>query len=158
MLRSDLCDFSDAYIVVKGTIAAIGTNNKSRKNRPLAFKSNAPFICRISKINNTLIDNAEDLYITISMYNLIEYSKNYRKTTGSLWNYYRDELTDDTNDINFPNKNVINSDSFKIVRKGFPGPIFNAPTPWPSLKVKGILIMTLSTFCQPTTSSPPPPF
>ena len=113
MLRSDLCDFSDAYIVVKGTIAAIGTNNKSRKNRPLAFKSNAPFICRISKINNTLIDNAEDLYITISMYNLIEYSKNYRKTTGSLWNYYRDELTDDTNDINFLNKNVINSESFK---------------------------------------------
>ena len=113
MLRSDLCDFSDAYIVVKGTIAAIGTNNKSRKNRPLAFKSNAPFICRISKINNTLIDNAEDLYITISMYNLIEYSKNYRKTTGSLWNYYRDELTDDTNDINFPNKNVIKSESFK---------------------------------------------
>ena len=113
MLRSDLCDFSDAYIVVKGTIAAIGTNNKSRKNRPLAFKINAPFICRISKINNTLIDNAEDLYITISMYNLIEYSKNYRKTTGSLWNYYRDELTDDTNDINFPNKNVIKSESFK---------------------------------------------
>ena len=91
------------------------------------------------------------------MYNLIEYSKNYRKTTGSLWNYYRDELTDDTNDINFPNKNVINSDSFKIVRKGFPGPIFNAPTPWPSLKVKGILIMTLSTFCQPTPSPPPSP-
>ena len=113
VLRSDLCDFSNAYIVVKGTIAAIGTNNKSRKNRPLAFKINAPFICRISKINNTLIDNAEDLYITISMYNLIEYSKNYRKTTGSLWNYYRDELTDDTNDINFPNKNVINSESFK---------------------------------------------
>ena len=84
MLRSDLCDFSDAYIVVKGTIAAIGTNNKSRKNRPLAFKSNAPFICRISKINNTLVDNAEDLCSTISMYNLIEYSKNYRKTTGSL--------------------------------------------------------------------------
>ena len=47
------------------------------------------------------------------MYNLIEYSKNYRKTTGSLWNYYRDELTDDTNDINFPNKNVIKSESFK---------------------------------------------
>ena len=116
MLRSDLCDFSDAYIVVKGTIAAIGTNNKSRKNRPLAFKSNAPFICRISKINNTLIDNAEDLYITISMYNLIEYSKNYRKTTGSLWNYYRDESTDDTNNSNFPNKNVINSGCFKHKR------------------------------------------
>ena len=116
VLRSDLCDFSNAYIVVKGTIAAIGTNNKSRKNRPLAFKSNTPFICRISKINNTLIDNAEDLYITISMYNLIEYSKNYRKTTGSLWNYYRDELTDDTNNSNFPNKNVINSGCFKHKR------------------------------------------
>ena len=47
------------------------------------------------------------------MYNLIEYSKNYRKTTGSLWNYYRDELTDDRNDNNFLNKNVINSESFK---------------------------------------------
>ena len=47
------------------------------------------------------------------MYNLMEYSKNYRKTTGSLWNCYSDELTDDTNDNNFPNKNVINSESFK---------------------------------------------
>ena len=47
------------------------------------------------------------------MYNLMEYSKNCRKTTGSLWNCYSDELTDDTNDNNFPNKNVINSESFK---------------------------------------------
>ena len=49
----------------------------------------------------------------MSMYNLTEYSKNYRTTSGSLWNYYRDELTDDTNNNNFPNKNVINSESFK---------------------------------------------
>ena len=49
------------------------------------------------------------------MYNLTEYIKNYRKTVGSLWNYYRDELTNDTNDINFPNKNVINSESFTRV-------------------------------------------
>ena len=47
------------------------------------------------------------------MYNLIEYSKIYRKITVSLWNYYRDELSDDTNDNNNPNKNVINSESFK---------------------------------------------
>ena len=47
------------------------------------------------------------------MYNLIEYTKNYRKTTGSLWNYYRNELAVDTNDNNIPNKNVINSESFK---------------------------------------------
>ena len=65
------------------------------------------------KINNTLIDNAEDLNIAMPMYNLIEYSKNYRKTTDSLENYYRDELSDDTNNNNNPNKNVINSESFK---------------------------------------------
>ena len=82
MLRSDLCDFSDAYIVVKGTITVTGTNNRSRKNRPLAFKNNAPFISCISKINNTLIDNTEDLDVAIPAYNLIEYSKNYSKTTG----------------------------------------------------------------------------
>ena len=113
MVRSDWCAFSDAYIVVKGTITVTGTNNSSGKSRPLAFKNNAPFISRISTINNTLIDNAEDLDVAMPMYNLIEYSKNYRKTTGSLWNYYRDELTDDRNNNNFPNKNVINWESFK---------------------------------------------
>ena len=90
MLRSDLCDFSDAYIVVKATITVTGINNRSRKNRPLAFKNNASFISCISKINNMLIDNAQDLDIAMPMYNLIEYSKNYGKTKGSLWNYYRD--------------------------------------------------------------------
>ena len=59
--------------------------------KKLAFKNNAPFISCFSKINNTLIDNAEDLDIVMPMYNLLEYSKNYRKTTGSLFNYYRDE-------------------------------------------------------------------
>ena len=83
------------------------------KNRPLAFKNNAPFVGCISKINNTLIDNVEDLDVAMPMYNLIEYSKNYRKTTGSLWNYYRDELSDDTNDNNNPNENIVNSESFK---------------------------------------------
>ena len=93
MLRSDLCDFSDAYIVVKATITVTGINNRSRKNRPLAFKNNAPFISCISKINNTLIDNAEDLlrwnmlrlqHVVMPMYFLIECSKIYRKTNGSL--------------------------------------------------------------------------
>ena len=114
MLRWDLCDFSDAYIVVKGTITVAGVSNYScRKNRPLAFKSNAPFIGCISNINNTLINNVEDLDVVMPVYNMIEYIKNYRNTTGSLWNYYRDELSDDTNDINNPSKNVINSESFK---------------------------------------------
>ena len=113
MLRSDRCDFSYVYIVVKGTITVTGTSNNSRKNRPSSFKNNGPFISCISKIINMLIDNAEELDVAMPMYNLIEYSKNYRKTTGSLQNYYRDELTDYTNNNNFPNKNVINSESFK---------------------------------------------
>ena len=113
MLRSDLCDFSDAYIVVKATITVTGINNRSRKNRPLAFKNNAPFISCISKINNTLIDDAEDLDVVMALYNLLEYSKNQRQATGSLWNYYRDELSDDTNDNISPNKNVVNSECFK---------------------------------------------
>ena len=90
MLRSDLCDYSDAYIVVKGTITVTDPNNVNY-DKKLAIKNNAPFTSCISKINNTLIDNAEDLDIVMPMYNLLEYSKNYRKTTGSLWNYYRDE-------------------------------------------------------------------
>ena len=91
MLRSDLCDFSDAYIVVKGTITLDGAANANKRNKSTAFKNNAPFISCIFNINNTFIDNAEDLDVLMPIYNLLEYSKNYRKTTGSLRNYYRDE-------------------------------------------------------------------
>ena len=90
MLRSDLCHYNDPYIVVKGKITVTNPDNDEYDKKP-AFKNTAPFISCISKINNTLIDNAEDLDIVMPMYNLIEYSKNYRKTTGSLWNSYRDE-------------------------------------------------------------------
>ena len=90
MLRSDLCDFSDAYIVVKGDITVTNPNN-AKRNKAVAFKNNAPFINCISKINGVKIDNAEHLDVVMPMYNLLEYSKNYRKTTGILWNYYRDE-------------------------------------------------------------------
>ena len=92
MLRSDLCDFSDAYIVVKGTITVVRPNN-AKRNKATAFKNNVPFISCISKINGVKIDNAEDLGVVMLMYNLLDYSKNYRKTTDSLWNYYRDELS-----------------------------------------------------------------
>ena len=70
MLQSDLCDYSDAYIVVEGVTTVEGANNTGRKNRLLAFKNNAPFISCISKINNTLIDNAEDLDAVMPMCNL----------------------------------------------------------------------------------------
>ena len=91
MLRSDLCDYSDAYIVFTGDITVEGARNTDRKSRSLAFKNNPPFISCISKINGVLIEDVEDLDAVMPMYNLIEYSKSYRKTTGSLWNYYRDE-------------------------------------------------------------------
>ena len=60
-----------------------------------------------------MAENAEDLDIVMLMYILPEYSKNYSKTSGSLWNYYRDEVTDETNDDNSPSKNVINTKSFE---------------------------------------------
>ena len=94
MLRSNLCDYSDAYILVKGTITvtAPGVNNganniKDKRNRPLILKNNAPFVSCITRINGELIEDADDLDIVIPMYNLLEYSKNYRKTIGSLYNY-----------------------------------------------------------------------
>ena len=78
MLKSDLCDYSDAYIVVKGTITVTDQDDVKR-NKSVAFKNNAPFINCISKINGVQIDNAEDLDVVMSMYNLLEYSKKYKK-------------------------------------------------------------------------------
>ena len=93
MLISDLCDFSDAYIAVKGVITLTKPNARGIidiRNRFLAFKNNPLLTNSLSKINNVLIENAEDLNAVMPMYDLLEYSKSYRKTTGSLWNYYRD--------------------------------------------------------------------
>ena len=85
ILRSDLCDYSDSYILVKLKITVIeGANNHTNSNaydKKISLKNNAPFISCISKINGELIENAEDLDIVMTMYNLLEYSKNYRKTT-----------------------------------------------------------------------------
>ena len=80
MLRSDLCDYSDAYIVAKGTIIVEGSALNNRANKKLAFKNNAPFRSCISKVNNTFIDNAEDLDIVMPMCNLLEYSDNNSMT------------------------------------------------------------------------------
>ena len=99
MLRSDLCDCSDAYIVVKGTITVTGTTNAKKGIKNLTFKNNTPFRSCISKINNTIVDNAEYLDIVMPMYNLLEYSENYSMTSGSLWNYYRAEVNDAANEI-----------------------------------------------------------
>ena len=92
------------YIVVKGDITLEGDNDANKHNKNFAFKNNAPFINCISKINGVQIDNAEDIDVVMSMCNLLEYSKNYKKVTGSLWNYYRDEPNNPLN---------IDSKSFK---------------------------------------------
>ena len=101
--------------------------SETKKPRLLAFKNNAPFISCLSKINGVLTENAEDVDVIMPMYNLLEYSKNYSKTPGSLWNYYRDELTDETNDNSGPNKNVINSKSFKY-KTSITGSTYNVTT------------------------------
>ena len=104
MLKSDLCDFNDGHIVVKRDITLKGDNDTNKRNKNLAFKNNAPFINCISKMNGVKSDNAEYLDVVMRMYNLHVYSKNYRKRTGSLWNYYRDEPS---------NPLSSNSESFK---------------------------------------------
>ena len=103
ILRSDLYYFSDTYTVLK-EITAVTNPDNAKRNKSAAFKNNAPFINCISKINSVKIDNAEDLDVVMPTYNLLEYSKNYKRTTGSLWNYYRDETS---------NPLPSNSESFK---------------------------------------------
>ena len=117
MLRSDLCDYADAYILVNGTITVAGNQPRDRQNKPVILKNNAPFVSCITRINGELIEDADDLDIVIPMFNLLEYSKNYRKTIGSLYNYYRDELNDDANLNNFANNNVVSSNSFQYKNK-----------------------------------------
>ena len=93
MLRSDLSDYSDAYIVVKGTEDFLdgAANENYNAEKKVAFKNNAPFRSCISKINNTLLDNADNLGIVMLMYN-------YSMILGIFWNYYRDE--NDNVDVN----------------------------------------------------------
>ena len=83
MLKSSLCDYSDAYILVKGSITIDGAEadatarQADERDKGVAFKNCAPFTNYISEINNTQIDNAKDIDIVMPMYNLIEYSDNY---------------------------------------------------------------------------------
>ena len=96
MLRSDLRNYSDAYVWLKRKITVTNPNDNANFNNELTLKNNAPFTSCISKSNGELVENAEDLGIVMPMYNLLEYSKNYEKTSGSLFNYYRDEPKEHT--------------------------------------------------------------
>ena len=119
MLRSDLCDYSDAYLWVKGTITVTNPSNNVNFDRRLTLNNNAPFISCVSKINGELVENAEDLDIVIPMYNLLGYSKNYEKTARPLFNYYRDEPSEDeiANDNGAINISIRNSKSFDYKTK-----------------------------------------
>ena len=92
MLRSSLCDYSNAYILIKGNITVNNTAAKgaaaNNTNKKLIFKNCAQFTNSISKINNTQIDDAEYIHIVMPMYNLIEYSDTY--SSGSLWQYCKE--------------------------------------------------------------------
>ena len=121
MLKSSLCDYSDAYILVKGSISVTNTaaagaaaNNTNIK---VIFKNCAPFTNRISEINNTQIHNAKDIDIVMPMYNLIGYSDNYAKTTESLWQYCKDIPVRDANNITEEFTGGNTTDSFKFKAK-----------------------------------------
>ena len=119
MLRSSLCDYSDAYILVKGNItvnntaaAGAAVNNTNKK---VIFKNCAPFTNCISKINNTQVDNAKDIDIVMPMCNVIEYSDNYSKTSESLWQYCKDipAVDKDGNIVDSNGVNATDSLNFK---------------------------------------------
>ena len=113
MLKSSFCHYSDAYVHVKGTITvndtAAADADANNTNKKVIFKNFAPFTNVISEINNTQIDNAEDLDIVMLMYNLIDYSDNYSKTFGRLWQYCKNIPAVDNNNnaiVNFAENNL----------------------------------------------------
>ena len=111
MLKSNLCDYADAYIFVKGAIKITGARNDNdawrldERNKGVIFENCTPFTICINRVNGTDIDNAQDIDIVIPMYNLIEFS--IWKTSGGLWQYYKDD----------PNDNISQSESFKSKRE-----------------------------------------
>ena len=134
MLKSSLCNYSDAYILAKDNITVNNTAahgvaaNNTNKN--VVFKNCDPFTNCISEINNTQVDNVKNIDIVMPMYNLIEYSGNYTKTTGSLWQYCKDILAvndkgnnefNELNWIKFNGANATDSFNFKPKKTGQTG-------------------------------------
>ena len=121
MLKPTLCDYGDAYILVRGTITVNNTvaadADANNTNKKVILKNCALFTNCISEINNTPVDNAKDKDIVMPMYNLIEYSDNYSKTFGSLWQCCKDIPAVDNNDaiVNFTDNNL--TDSFNFISK-----------------------------------------
>ena len=119
MLRSSLCDYGDAYVLVKGNItinnAAGGAAATNNTNKKVIFKNYAQFTTSMSKINNSQIENAEYIDIVMPMYNLTEYSDNYLKTSGSLWQYYKEipAINNNGTAVDFNDVNATDPFNFK---------------------------------------------
>ena len=119
MLKSSLCDYSDARILVKGTTTVNNTAaadaDANNTNRKVIFKNCAPFTDCISEINNTQLDNTKYNVIVMPVYNFIEYNDNYSKTSGSLWQYCKDKpaVNDNGNIVDFNGENATDSFNFK---------------------------------------------
>ena len=108
VLKFNLCDYNNAYILAGGNITII-----RHQATQVAFKNGAPFTKCITKIDGTTVDGAEDLELVMPMYNLIEYSSSYFQTTGSSWFYSNNEATNFNADIDNNN----NFKSFKYKAK-----------------------------------------
>ena len=109
-LESSLCDYSDAYILVTWNITVTRRNAANEDialnaATQVVFKNCAPFKNFRTEINDTFVDSADFINITMPMYNLIEYRDSYSDTSGSLWNFKRNEIVDNakvTNNDNAP--------------------------------------------------------
>ena len=165
MLKSSLCFYSDTYIFVKGTITinGIGADPAARRaderDKVVAFKNCTPFTNCISEINNTQVDNAKDIGIVMPMYNLMEYSDNYAKATGSLWQYFRDERNKNLADsesckskIKITGKTPVN-DNEKDVEIMVPLKYFWRTLEMPLINCEVNLILTWSSTCVITNSN-----
>ena len=102
-IKPSLCDYSDAFMLVTENITVAANNNTD-----VAFKNCAPFSTCTTKINDIFVDEANHIYIAMPMYNLIEYSDNYSDTSGSLWQFKRDEVPANSADLT-----IDNAESFK---------------------------------------------
>ena len=127
MLKSSLCDYSDAYSLVKGTITVNNTAaadaDANNTNKKIIFKNCVPFTNCISEINNTQINNAKDINIIMNLYNLLEYSDAYARASGSLWQYCEDMPAVDNHNaiVDFTENNLTDSFNFKVKMTGQTG-------------------------------------
>ena len=127
MLKSSMSDYSDAYIHIRRTITVNNTAAEgaaaNNNNKKVIFKNCAPFTNCISEINNKDLDNAKDLDIAMPMYNSVEYSDNYSKTSGIFWQYCKDIIAVNNNNtiIDFTNDNLTYSFNFKVKMTGQTG-------------------------------------